>query len=102
MFPQVVLFERVWNWPANSDPKGVGNLVRSFFLIAKQLDHGMISRVIFETPPAIEPPGTMEMLCTKNERVARLPRGSDPMLHPAGLALVGRDSDPSAVIATGH
>ena len=65
----VVLFDRIWNWPADADATGVGNLVRSFFMIAKQLDHGMISRVIFETPPLTDTFATMEMLCTKNERV---------------------------------
>ena len=70
------LFERVWRWPEGADPKGVGNLVRSFFLVARQLDHGMISRVVFEAPEdeaALVPHAgigeAMEMLCTRNERV---------------------------------
>ena len=70
------LFERVWRWPEGADPKGIGNLVRSFFLVARQLDHGMISRVVFEAPEdeaALVPHAgigeAMEMLCTRNERV---------------------------------
>jgi len=70
------LFDRVWRWPEDADPKGIGNLVRSFFLVARQLDHGMISRVVFEAPenPDVLLPHAgggeaMEMLCTRNERV---------------------------------
>ena len=70
------LFERVWRWPEGADPKGIGNLVRSFFQVARQLDHGMISRVVFEAPEdeaALVPHAgigeAMEMLCTRNERV---------------------------------
>lgn len=65
----VVLFDRAWRWPSASDPKGVGNLVRSFFLVAKQLDHGMVTRVVFESPPDVAEEEIMVMLCTKNERV---------------------------------
>jgi hypothetical protein len=65
----VVLFDRAWRWPSASDAKGVGNLVRSFFLVAKQLDHGMVTRVVFESPPDVAEDEIMVMLCTKNERV---------------------------------
>mmetsp|Transcript_19766 Transcript_19766/g.62224 ORF Transcript_19766/g.62224 Transcript_19766/m.62224 type:complete len:173 (-) Transcript_19766:118-636(-) len=65
----VVLFERVWQW-SEGNPAGLGNLVRSFFQIAKQLDHGMVSRVVFEQPiddDTHEP--RMQMLCTKNREI---------------------------------
>ena len=96
-FPsQVVLFERVWTWPQASDPKGVGNLVRSFFLIAKQLDHGMVTRVVFESPPAADDDDLMVMLCTKNERVARRRRTGPPRAPLLGA------STPSQVVAVFH
>lgn len=68
----VVLFERVWHWNPDGEPQGLGNLVRSFFQIAKQLDHGMVTRVVFEEAleeeEGHEP--RMEMLCTKNREIA--------------------------------
>jgi len=44
-----VIFERVWKWLRREDSLSLGNLVRSFFQIARQLDHGVVSRVVFET-----------------------------------------------------
>lgn len=69
----LVLFERVWQWSEGCDPQGVGNLVRSFFQIAKQLDHGMVTRVVFEKPIDDEEGSPseprMQMLCTKNREI---------------------------------
>lgn len=70
-----VLFERVWHWLRRES--NLGNLVRSFFQIARQLDHGVVSRVVFETTHVPDdndlrdapPLERMQMLCTKNEQV---------------------------------
>ena len=66
-----VLFERVWKWLRFEDSMLVGNLVRSFYQIARQLDHGVVSRVVFETTATDDDFTTsrMQMLCTKNEHV---------------------------------
>mmetsp|Transcript_9412 Transcript_9412/g.23997 ORF Transcript_9412/g.23997 Transcript_9412/m.23997 type:complete len:167 (+) Transcript_9412:3-503(+) len=67
----VVLWDRVWEWP-KGNPAGLGNLVRSFFQIAKQLDHGMVSRVVFEMSLDDDAPKNvprMQMLCTKNREI---------------------------------
>lgn len=63
----VVLFERLWQWNLGDKPQGVGNLVRSFFQIAKQLDHGMVTRVVFEDPE--DSSQQMQMVCTKNREI---------------------------------
>ncbi|KAJ1456250.1 hypothetical protein M885DRAFT_518063 [Pelagophyceae sp. CCMP2097] len=84
------LFFKEWRWDGGSsssaspsaggaradaqcgraDAHGVGNLVRSFFQIASQIDHGMVSRVVFESAGAAAAAGArMQMLCTKNDRV---------------------------------
>jgi len=79
-----VIFERVWKWLRREDSLSLGNLVRSFFQIARQLDHGVVSRVVFETSsmqssdnenrdavPATRTGSLerMQMLCTMNEHV---------------------------------
>jgi len=77
-----VLFEKVWKWLKDRDSSIVGNLVRSFFQIAKQLDHGMVSRVVFEhevggsqtevqfdSATKTSSIQRMQMLCTRNDYV---------------------------------
>lgn len=83
----VVLFERVWQWNLGGRPQGVGNLVRSFFQIAKQLDHGMVTRVVFEDPEVSSQ--QMQMVCTKNrEIVVALFYDEDELLSDSAHATV--------------
>ena len=51
----VVLFEEKWHWHEGANSEGAGRLVRSFFQIAREIDDGTISRVVFELPPQSAP-----------------------------------------------
>ena len=81
----IVLFEQKWQWRDGAHSTSVGNLVRSFFQLAREIDNGDIGKVMFELPsdPPCDADGldvlgdsapgaesrTMRMICARNEQV---------------------------------
>eukprot|EP00968_Pinguiococcus_pyrenoidosus_P014702 scaffold1340_cov253-Pinguiococcus_pyrenoidosus.AAC.20 len=46
----ILLFQKVYRWAEDANPKALGSLVLSFFQFSREIDDGTISCVNFEKP----------------------------------------------------